>query len=186
MTKAALRKKYIKRRQDMLPETIDIESIAIANLCLQLPIWSLTTYHLFLSIEKQKEIDTSYILHILQGRDKTVMVSKSNFDTFEMTHYLLQENTKLVLSKFGIPEPESGIILPATAPDVVFVPLLAFDKSGNRLGYGKGFYDRFLGHCKPDTIFVGLSLFEAEQTIPNEKNDITLHYTVTPTKIYSF
>jgi 5-formyltetrahydrofolate cyclo-ligase len=48
---------------------------------------------------------------------------------------------------------------------VVFVPLLAFDKKGNRVGYGKGFYDAFLSKCKPETIKIGLSFFEAEETI---------------------
>ena len=49
---------------------------------------------------------------------------------------------------------------------MVFVPLLAFDKAGNRVGYGKGFYDLFLSECRQDVIKVGLSFFEAEEEIP--------------------
>lgn len=186
MDKKKLRRRYKSIRNLLTEQEIDQKSMAIANLALQLPIWQHTNYHLFLTIEKLKEIDTAYILHILQGRDKTVMVSKSDFTTFEMQHFLLQENTKLALSPFGIPEPLDGIALPATAADVVFVPLLAFDKKGNRLGYGKGFYDRFLAQCKPETIFVGLSLFEPELLIDSEKTDVGLHFAVTPTQVYSF
>jgi 5-formyltetrahydrofolate cyclo-ligase len=70
---------------------------------------------------------------------------------------------------------------------VVFVPLLAFDKQGNRVGYGKGFYDRFLANCKPETIKIGLSFFEVENEIADVfNNDIELDYCVTPNKIYTF
>ena len=70
---------------------------------------------------------------------------------------------------------------------MVFVPLLAFDEKGNRVGYGKGFYDKFLANCKPETIKIGLSFFEAEDKIKEiSENDMQLNYCVTPNKIYSF
>jgi len=86
-----------------------------------------------------------------------------------------------------VPEPVDGIEVPAEKIDVVFVPLLAFDKNGNRAGYGKGFYDTFLLECKEDVIKVGLSLFTAEDEITDvSEKDIPLNYCVTPEKIYSF
>jgi 5-formyltetrahydrofolate cyclo-ligase len=70
---------------------------------------------------------------------------------------------------------------------VVFVPLLAFDTTGNRVGYGKGFYDAFLSNVKPETIKIGLSFFEAETSIADVfENDVKLDYCVTPKKIYAF
>jgi len=64
---------------------------------------------------------------------------------------------------------------------------LAFDEKGNRIGYGKGFYDRFLNECKKDVIKVGLSFFEATTTIEDTNaNDIPLDFCVTPEKIYRF
>jgi 5-formyltetrahydrofolate cyclo-ligase len=70
---------------------------------------------------------------------------------------------------------------------VVFVPLLAFDKKGHRVGYGKGFYDRFLSDCKPETIKIGLSFFEAEESISAIlPSDIRLDFCVTPTEIIVF
>ena len=93
----------------------------------------------------------------------------------------------LKLNKWGIPEPVNGIEIPATQLDVVFIPLLAFDEKGNRIGYGKGFYDRFLNECKEDVIKVGLSFFEATTTIEDTNaNDIPLDFCVTPEKIYRF
>lgn len=71
--------------------------------------------------------------------------------------------------------------------EVVFVPLLAFDKQGNRVGYGKGFYDRFLKQCKTDVVKIGLSLFDAEEEIEDVlENDIPLDYCITPNKIHEF
>jgi 5-formyltetrahydrofolate cyclo-ligase len=103
-----------------------------------------------------------------------------------MQHILLQENTCITVSKFGIPEPQQGIEVLAHSIDVVFVPLLAFDKKGHRIGYGKGFYDRFLKQCAPEAQFVGLSFFAPENKIPSASHDIALDYCVTPTNIYTF
>lgn len=186
MEKAVIRKKYQTLRSALSQETIDNFNIQIANNILELPIWSGTTYHIFLPIEGKKEVDTEYILHILQGRDKSIIVPKVNFKTFELEHYLLQENTTLQLSAYGIPEPTSGIVLNPDQFDVVFVPLLAYDTLGNRIGYGKGFYDRFLAQCSPTTKFVGLSFFKPEKIITASSTDIPLHYCVSPSQVFSF
>jgi len=70
---------------------------------------------------------------------------------------------------------------------VVFVPLLAFDKSGNRVGYGKGFYDNFLAKCNPETLKIGLSFFEIEEEILDiNPKDIRLNLCITPQKTYNF
>ncbi len=186
MKKADFRKKYRELRSKLTDEEIIEHSIAIANRSLELPIWDATYYHLFLPISDKKEVNTEFILHILLGRDKSVVVSKANFETLEMKHFLLQENTELRLSPCGIPEPVSGIEIQASQLDVVFVPLLAYDKKGNRVGYGKGFYDRFLKSCKQDTLFIGLSFYPPENEIINSEFDIPLNYCITPNILYDF
>lgn len=187
MFKKDLRQKYKDLRRSVTPKAIEDKSLAIANRLLQLDIWDGLYYHLFLSIEEQKEIDTEFILQILAGKDKEIVVSKSDFATLEMTHYLLTDNTKFTKNQYNIPEPIDGLEVPVTKIDVVFVPLLTFDLKGNRVGYGKGFYDKFLSNCKLGTIKIGLSFFEAEEKIEDvSENDIRLNYCVTPEKIYTF
>jgi 5-formyltetrahydrofolate cyclo-ligase len=186
MNKEELRKKYKQKREELSLETIEELSLQIANQSLKLPIWESSNYHLFLSISEKKEINTEYLLHILQGRDKSVIVPKSDFSSGELKHILLQDNTRLQPSSYGIPEPVSGIEIQVSIIEVVFVPLLVFDIEGNRVGYGKGFYDRFLAQCSDNTIFVGLSFFEAEPIIKRFSLDIPLHYCITPLKIYTF
>ncbi len=186
MTKSEFRTKYKSLRSQLSLDEVEELSLKISNKALELPIWGDTYYHIFLPIIERNEVNTEFLLHILQGKDKSVIVPKANFKTGELTHILLQENTPLSIASYGIPEPKSGIEISSEQIDVVFVPLLAFDKQGNRIGYGKGFYDRFLVKCNPNTIFVGLSFFEAEEKIPNEIIDIPLHFCVTAQNLYSF
>lgn len=187
MNKKQLRLTYKKRRRELSELDKDKFNLEIANQLIKLPIWDKNYFHVFLPIETQIEVDTTLISPILLRKDKQVVISKSNFETGAMTHYLLKDNTKLVLNEYKIPEPEDGIIIETSKLDVVFVPLLAFDKKGNRLGYGKGFYDRFLKQCRPDCIKIGLSFFEVnDKQIDVNEFDIALDYCVTANKIYKF
>jgi 5-formyltetrahydrofolate cyclo-ligase len=187
MKKADLRPKYKALRALLSNTEIEDQSLAIANQLLSLTIWNHSFYHLFLTIETQQEINTDYILNILSGKDKNIVISKSNFSNNTLSNFLLTDATTLKLSTYNIPEPIDGIPIANTSIDVVFVPLLAFDLKGNRVGYGKGFYDNFLADCKPETIKIGLSFFEAEAEIEDVyKNDIGLNYCVTPKTIYKF
>ena len=126
-------------------------------------------------------------MQILHAKDKDIVIPKSNFEDCSLTNFLLTDNTKIKTNHYDIPEPVDGIEVPNHKLDVVFIPLLAFDKKGNRVGYGKGFYDKMLKTCKPDCIKVGLSLFKAENEISDiYEGDQALNYCVTPNKIYSF
>jgi 5-formyltetrahydrofolate cyclo-ligase len=180
MTKRELRREYLERRQALTDTEVQESSLKIANKALELDIWSFSNYHIFLPIQKQKEINTEYLLHILQGKDKNILVSKSNFEDVSMSHYLLTDQTKLKISSYGIPEPDhEGIPVDEKNIDVVFVPLLTADRFGNRVGYGKGFYDRFLKRCRPDVVKVGLSFFKPiESKIDTHVNDIGLNYII--------
>lgn len=185
--KKELRLKYKALRNQLSSDNWDEMSLAIANKIVTLPIWEKTYFHIFLPISEQKEVDTEYILHLLSGKDKEIIISKSDFQTREMTHFLLTDNTKIKKNEYHIPEPVDGIEVPTHKIEVVFVPLLAFDKAGHRVGYGKGFYDKFLAECRPETIKIGLSFFEAETSIEDVfEQDVKLDYCVTPNSVYGF
>ena len=194
MDKKVLRSKYKILRQSLTKEEIEDKSLAIANQLLRIDavpslrlIWDKLYYHLFLTIEEQKEINTEYILQILAGKNKEIVISKCDFATLEMTHFLLTDNTKIRKNTYNIPEPVDGLEVPGKKIDVVFVPLLAYDKQGNRVGYGKGFYDNFLNKCKPETIKIGLSFFTPEEKIDDvSENDVKLDFCVTPQEILKF
>lgn len=185
MQKHLLRKEFKEKRAALSQEQLTAWSMAIANNCLKLNIWDKETFHLFLTIEKHKEVQTEFLLSILQGKDKNIVVSKSNFENNTMDHFLLTDTTHLSINSYGIPEPLNGFKIDENQIDVVFVPLLCADRNGNRVGYGKGFYDRFLNKCRLNAVFVGLSLFEPiDDKIQIDKTDVSIHYVVTPLGIY--
>lgn len=187
MFKTEIRVKYKALRHSLTEIQMEEMGLAIANKVLMLPIWEKTYFHLFLPIEEQKEVNTEFILHLLFGKDKEICIPKSDFKSRNMTHYLLTDNTKIKKNEYNIPEPVDGIEVPVNKLEVVFVPLLAFDKTGNRVGYGKGFYDKFLSECNPDVIKIGLSFFEPEELISDIFDcDVKLDYCVTPKSVFDF
>jgi 5-formyltetrahydrofolate cyclo-ligase len=187
MTKKELRSKYKQLRNLLSNNNIEKMSLEIANQLVKMAVWEQKYFHVFLPIVENKEVDTEYLLHILSGKDKEVVVSKSDFETRQMTHYLLTDATKFRKNNYNIPEPVDGLEVPVAKIDVVFVPLLAFDINGNRVGYGKGFYDVFLKECRPDTLKIGLSFFEAEEAIDDVfEKDVTLDFCITPNRVYEF
>lgn len=186
MDKSQIRKQYKSLREGLSKTQIENRSISIANRCLELPIWNKQIMHIFLSIENQKEVDTSFLRTLLQGKDKEIVIPKI-IDSVRLQHFLLTDHTLFKKNSLGIPEPVSGIEIKPSIIDVVFIPLLSFDSKGNRVGYGKGYYDRFLLNCKEECLKIGLSFFEEEQCVFDvEDTDIPLDFCVTPKQIYQY
>jgi 5-formyltetrahydrofolate cyclo-ligase len=134
--------------------------------------------HIFISIARHNELNTFHIINrMLKDFPKVkIGVPKSDFKSLALTSYEYNLDSKLKINKLGIPEPLN-----------VLVPLLCFDKKGNRVGYGKGFYDRYLVNVKPSTIKIGLSLFEPIDQIKDiDSNDVKLNYCIDPVKIHRF
>ena len=186
MKKADLRKKYKDLRASLSEDQIEDKSIAIANKALELDIWNFSFYHIFLPINRLKEINTEYLLSILNGKDKHIVVSRIDPESDRLVNFLLTDNTAIKISRWGIPEPVDGIEVDLKKIEVVFVPLLAYDLYGNRVGYGKGYYDKLLEECNKDCLKIGLSFFEPESFIESEKHDMQLTHCITENKIHLF
>lgn len=187
MTKNEWRSYFRTQRAKLTQAEVAYLSDAIIYRLTTLSLWEFKVYHVFLSIEKNNEPNTTRLLNLLWGKEKKVVVSCSDFTQGTMQHFLLNRETDLQLNAFGIPEPVNAPNFPVLDIDVVFVPLLGVDKLGNRLGYGKGFYDRFLGECRPDTLKVGLSFFDPIEVFQEVyPHDIRLDYCVTPHGVYQF
>ena len=186
MLKKDLRTHFLELRKNTSDDVIDEASLKVANMILGLAVWDYTYYHIFLHSALKKEIDTRPIITLLQGKDKEVVVPKIA-PKKRLEHFLLTDNTSLKPNSWGIPEPQNGLQVHPSKIEVVFVPLLAFDQAGNRVGYGGGYYDKFLAECGKDTRKIGLSLFDAVSEITDtDAHDIALDYCVTPEKVYSF
>lgn len=181
MTKELLRKSYLEKRQEISPGQLSNFSELIAENLFKSFQFEGKMVSLFMPIERKKEINTYIILDKLLSFDASVCIPKANFESIELKHYRYESPEQLELSVFGIPEPKFGKVVQPSKIDVVLVPLICYDKQGHRLGYGKGFYDRFLKKCSSQTIFIGLSLFEPIDEIPDrESTDIPMHFCITP------
>lgn len=143
----------------------------------------------FWPLENHGEMNTHLYTRYLEIAIPDLIVTFPVIDTFtnKMRALVINNDTEFVENKYGVSEPEEGEEIPPDEIDLVFVPLLAFDKNGYRVGYGKGYYDRFLQHCREDVITVGFSYFEAVDKIDDTHQfDIPLNYCITPDKIYEF
>lgn len=186
MLKKELRLNFTKLREQFTAEEVFSSSNSISKHVFNLPLWELEYYHVFLPIEEKKEVDTQLIIEHLKKINKKIVVPKVK-DGSHLEHILLEEETVLKKNPWGIPEPQLGRAIPSKQIDLVFIPLLAFDKKGHRVGYGKGYYDRFLKTCREDVLKIGLCFFEPVEEITDiTADDMVLDCCVTPKKIYSF
>ncbi|CAN0068822.1 unnamed protein product [Chrysoparadoxa australica] len=140
--------------------------------------------HTFLPIERNKEVVTWPIIHNLIALGRKVIVSITDLEQETMTHFYYHSELKFRLNRLKIPEPQNADPADISEIDVILIPLLAADKLGNRIGYGKGYYDRLLKEL-PQVNKVGLSLgplFDAFNFA--EDHDIKLNYCITPFEVY--
>lgn len=145
--------------------------------------------HTYLASLKLGEPDTALIVKYLQFKNPLIkiVIPKIDIHSGKMVHYHFFEGMEMIKNSYGIDEPKQGNQIEEVDVDLVLIPLLAFDKKGNRVGFGKGYYDKFLVRCRPGVLKVGLSFFGPVDQIEDILSvDIPLDFCVTPEKLYIF
>ncbi len=188
MTKSELRKIYLERQKSLSGAERNKKSLEIAGKFFEnFNLESIRFLHSFLPIEKNREIETSFIInHVWREfpQIKTI-VSRVNFQTMTLENLQFNSETKLVRNRWHILEPAGNKLIEIEKIDAVLVPLLCFDERGFRVGYGKGFYDKFLSECRTDCIKIGLSYFPPIAEISDAQSfDVELDFCVTPENLY--
>lgn len=190
MLKSELRKIYIARRKSLSPKERAGKSRAIAGQFFQnFDLSAVKFLHCFIAIKRFGEIDTSLIFEKVWRDFPQIetLVPRVNFETGEIESLTFSPETLLAQSSWGISEPVESKIVEAQVIDLVLVPLLCFDERGFRIGYGKGFYDKFLRRCRADVLKIGLSYFPATEEISDTHDfDVKLDFCLTPEKIWKF
>lgn len=190
MTKRELRKIYLAQQKAFTAEKRAAESLKICErFFAAFDLDAIEFLHSFLPIEKFGEINTRLILEKI-WRDfpqiKT-LVPRVNFQIGEIENLLFTRSVKLSENQWQISEPIGGELVENARIDAVLVPLLCFDERGFRVGYGKGFYDKFLINCRADCLKIGLSYFPPVEKIQDAQTfDVRLDYCVTPEKVIKF
>lgn len=189
MTKEALRKIYRAKRKDLGGH----ERLRMDDLMLiQFQQFDFTGIHTLLTYwplpdqaEPNTHLFSGYLRHMVPGLQ--ICYPVSNPIDFSMTAHLINENTVYTVNEWGITEPPAVHPVPAMDIDLVFVPMLICDEQGYRVGYGKGFYDRYLVTCRPDTVMMGFSYFDPVPLITDtDEFDVPLQYCITPKVVYEF
>lgn len=190
MTKTELRKHYLKERKKIDTAQLNEQSSAIQTQLIDLLVAAPPAYlHVFLPILKNNEIDTWQVIeHVWANMPHTqVVTSVTDFKTKTMHNYVLEPDTVLKENNWGIQEPQDAQPVEDVWIDWVMIPLLCFDKRGYRVGYGGGFYDRFLANCAPNIKKTGVSLFSpVDRIVDIDTYDIALSHCITPSQIYTF
>lgn len=184
MKKSELRQQYLTLRAALSEaEYQKRNQQVVAQFSQKYPFEQFRIVHCFLPAERQREVDTWPIIHRLWTMPSVrVVAPRCSLQDGTLTHHELKPDTVLETNRWGIPEPvaESPAYLPQHI-DLVLVPLLTFDQRGHRVGYGKGFYDRFLQECRADTLKVGLSLFAPVDKIDDIfEGDVALDKVIRP------
>lgn len=187
MKKQDLRTEFKKKRAALSPLDLHERSEKICQRLFSSFQLEGKIVSLFLPIEKFKEINTYIILEKGKTIGTRFALPKTNFSNHSLKHYIFESNDQLEITEWGIPEPKSGKVIDSSKIDFVLIPLLTVDHKGHRVGYGKGFYDRFLENCSPHCTFVGLHLFDELSDIEDVgDHDVQLHYCISPEKFWRF
>lgn len=189
MNKAELRPIYLQKRREMTAQTAEIMNHRLMEQVDHLDLSTIRTAHIFLSIAKFSEPDTIIMAEKISQKYPQIRwaISKTERKTTGLYHFVWDKQTLIEQSSWGIPEPLGGVRVDEQEIDLVFVPLLVFDEAGYRVGYGKGYYDRFLAKCRPDVQKIGLSFFEPISQISDRDGyDIPLTAGITPMQTYYF
>lgn len=187
--KAALRRDLLKYREELTASQIMAASHEIMTRCADIIPWqNVKSLHTYVPIAERKEVNSWWLLEYVWEHQPQVATAVPVVRDGQILSVQVDDSTQWQENTIGIPEPQDVIPLNLNQPfDVIIVPVLGFDRQGNRLGYGKGHYDRFL-ETQPHALTVGLAYTAAEikPLVPAESHDIAVQYIVTEKGVITF
>lgn len=181
--KQELRQQFLEQREKISGDQYIAASGAIIQKLKQLTEFEeAKNIHSYISMNDRGEVDTHDLIKEMVSSDKKVIVPVTNFRKGTLKHIRLNSYEDLEANKWGVPEPDGGEEISPEELDLVIVPMVGADEECNRIGYGKGFYDRFLKNV--DCPKVGL-LFERNvvKQLPAEDFDIPLDKIITERRV---
>jgi 5-formyltetrahydrofolate cyclo-ligase len=141
----------------------------------------------FFPMEKQNEPNTLLLAKYLKLILPNITMAYPKIHDNELTMDFYAETETLIENKWGIQEPIPFNKIEPAAMDAVLVPMLGFDLNGQRIGFGKGFYDRYFEHYPSKGLRIGISYFEPISNIQDTHQfDVPLTHCITPWNSYEF
>lgn len=185
MLKKELRKQMLARRGQIPNEVRQNKSQTIVEKLMELPPYQQASV-LFTFIPFGHEVDIRPLIDQAVEDGKQIVIPYTDMKQKEMTIFLFEGWDRLVPGVYGIlePDPSTANSIPREKVDLILVPGVAFDQNGGRLGYGGGFYDRFLAHystCPP--LVAPCYSEQITDLVPVENHDFRVHYVITDKEI---
>lgn len=189
MLKKQARKTYDKKRRELsLTDKLKWDDLILINFqTIELP--QLHAVFSFYPMDERHEVNAFLITDYLHFRNPNLQICypKMEIDAPNMEAVACRADTIFEANAINILEPLETETVQAEDIDLVLVPMLICDVTGNRVGFGKGYYDRYLARCRPDCLKVGLSYFEPVDRIGDaDEFDVPLDLCITPQKVYVF
>jgi 5-formyltetrahydrofolate cyclo-ligase len=189
MVKSLARREYLQQRLQLPAAEIHNYTASMKQIFdgMQLPpVHALLSYY---PLTSRHEFDVTVCDNTVIEKNPRAKIAwpRTDTETLSMEAHFLEEHGLFAKNKYNILEPIGNYIIPPDEIDLVFVPLIAFDRLGYRVGYGKGYYDRYLRRCRKDVITIGFSFFEPIDAILDiDQFDVPLRYCITPSRLYEF
>ena len=185
--KSELRKNFLQKRKALSDQEVEEFNQKINLHFDSFLSPDIKTVHIYLPIQSKAEIDTWPLIHGLWTKNIRVVAPVMDPHNNAINSRLLTKDTQLVENEWKVPEPLYSPEIDKNEIDAVVVPLLAFDKNGYRVGYGKSYYDRFLASMNPEILKIGISFFSPVDQISDiDLWDIPLDFCITPDTIIKF
>ncbi len=189
MKKSEARRIYKQQRQTLSQKALNVKQDLLLIQFQQMVLPYAQIVHAYIPKASSNEPDPGPMVDWMKFRDLGLQVSYAKIDPSDMSMHHFMQHDEMIFeeNQFGILEPQTGLEISPGLIDIAFVPLLAFDEQGDRVGYGKGYYDRFLTHCREDIVKIGLSFFPPVPKIEDvDFFDKKLDFCITPECVYAF
>lgn len=183
--KQALRELYFTKRKSLRPEVLETASATILDHVISENLIDQGLLMMFLGSSAHFELPMEKWFEYFEQHQ--ICVPKVVDSKGHMEAVCWEKGQSLLPNKWGILEPQGNSFIPPENIKTVIVPMLCFDLNGHRVGYGKGYYDRFLFRCATRVKTIGLSFYDPIESIEDvTSNDYSLDIAITPKKVYLF
>lgn len=189
MVKSIIRQQYLAKRNNLDTDELKVLEEKIVERFGTLSLQGVAHLLSYYPIPSRKEFNATVCENLLKLENPSLHVYWPRLNEADTTMDVIEvtSDTELIRNKYDILEPAGEEFAEPQIIDAVFVPLIAFDTKGFRVGYGKGYYDRFLKRCAQDVVKIGFSYFDAIDTIEDiDEFDVPLNYCITPMRVYEF
>lgn len=189
MVKKEIRKIFSEKRFELSAQEMEQMTESIVSNFRTLSLQGVQVLLSYYPVTERNEFNVSICEQLLLLENDNLIVAWPRLleDNVTMEAAPVKKDTVLIKNRFDIFEPSGNESIDPQLIDAIFVPLLAFDTKGYRVGYGKGYYDRFLSRCAQDVVKIGFSFFEAVDAVSDiNEFDVPLNHCITPMRVYEF